>query len=155
MKKYFLPIAYGLLLTTFFSCAEIKPATIGGVENPKVNSLSTAGVDFTFDMRIKNPNNMGVTVFPSSFDATVNGIEIGKVKLDKKVRIKANSDNTSEFHIKSDFTKVSLADIAQVVSMVSSKNATVTLKGYVKIGKWYYKKKFPIEFKKSINLSGK
>lgn len=155
MKEYFQLFALALLSVCFYSCAEIKPATIGGVENPKVNNFSTAGVDFTFDMRINNPNSIGVTVFPSSFDATVNGIEIGQVKLGKKVRIKANSDNTSQFHIKSDFTKVALADIARIMAMASSKSATVTLKGNVKVGKWYYKKKFPIEYKKSINLSGK
>ncbi|TAL59670.1 MAG: hypothetical protein EPN85_08915 [Bacteroidetes bacterium] len=158
MKKCLLPAAFpiaigSLLPAVFISCAEIKPATIGGIENPKVNHLSTAGADFTFDMRIKNPNSMGITVFPSSFDATVNGIDIGKVKLDKRVRIKANSDTTSEFHIKSDFTKVSLADISKIVSMVSSKSAAVSLKGDVKAGKWYYKKRFPFEYKKSISLS--
>lgn len=155
MRNYLFLFLFFISSLCFFSCAEIKPATIGGIENPKVKELSTSGADFTFDMRIKNPNSVGVTVFPSFFDATVNGIAIGKVRLDKKVKIKANSDNTSEFHIKSDFTKVSLADIANVISMVSSKSATVTLKGEVKVGKWYYKKRFPIEFKKSINLSGK
>ena len=153
MKKYFLPVAYGLLLTVFISCAEIKPATIGGVENPKVNNLSTAGADFTFEMRIKNPNNMGVTVFPSSFDANVNGIDVGQVKMDKKVRIKANSDNVSEFHIKSDFSKLGMKDLASVIGLVASKSATVTLKGDVRVGKWYYKKRFPVELKKTVNLS--
>jgi LEA14-like dessication related protein len=81
MKRYLLPIIYSFFLIALVSCAEIKPATIGGIENPKVNQLSTAGVDFTFDMRIKNPNNIGVTVYPASFDATVNGIDIGKIKL--------------------------------------------------------------------------
>lgn len=96
---------------------------------------------------------MGVTVFPTSFDATVNGIDIGKVKLSKRVRIKANSDNTSEFHIKSDFGKLGMKDIASVISMVASKSATVSFKGDVKVGKWYYKKKFPIEMRKTVNLS--
>lgn len=166
MKKFFLPtcptslifivgrrVAYGLLLTVFFSCAEIKPVTMGAVENPQVKMLSMAGVDATFGIKIKNPNNMGVTVFRSSFDATVNGIDVGKVKLNKKVRIKANSDDTPEFHIKGDFSKLGLGDIANVVSMVSSKSATITLKGDVKVGKWYYKRKFPVELRKTINLS--
>ena len=146
-------VAYCLLLTVFFSCAEIQPVTIGGVENPKVKTLSTKGVDFTFCMRIKNPNKMGVTVFPSSFNTTVNGIDIGKIKLDKRVRIKASSDESPEFHIVSDFTKLSIADIANVVSIGVSQRATVTLKGYVRVGKWYYKKRFPVDLSKPINLS--
>lgn len=153
MKKYVVPVLYFLILAGLTSCAELKPVSIGGVENPRVKNLSTAGVDFTFNMKIKNPNTMGVTVYRSGFDATVNGIDVGKVKLDKKVRIKANSEDTPEFHIKGDFTKIGMGDIANVVSMVSSKRATVTLKGEVKVGKWYYKKKFPIELKKTVNLS--
>lgn len=153
MKNYLLLFALFVLSIGLFSCAEIKPVTIGGVESPQVKSLSTAGADFTFNMKIKNPNKMGVTVFPSSFFATVNGIEAGEAKLSKKVRIKANSDNVSEFHIKSDFSKLAMGDIANVISLVSSKNATVTIRGNVKVGKWYYKKKFPVEFKKAINLS--
>jgi LEA14-like dessication related protein len=153
MKNYLLLMMFSFLSVGFFSCAEIKPATIGGIENPKVKTLTTAGADFTFDMKIKNPNNIGVTVFPTSFDATVNGIDIGKIKLDKRVRIKANSDGISEFHVKSDFSKLGMGDIATVISMVASKNATVSLKGDVKVGKWYYKKRFPVEFKKTVNLS--
>jgi LEA14-like dessication related protein len=153
MKRYLLPAIYCLSFTVFISCAEIQPVTIGGIENPQVKTLSMQGADFTFGMKIKNPNKMGVTVFPTSFDATVNGIDIGKVKLDKKVRIKGNSDGISEFHVKSDFTKLGMADIANTLSMVASKRANVNLKGYVKVGKWYYKKKFPVELTKSINLS--
>ena len=142
-----------LLCLCLFSCAEIKPVTIGAVDNVHVKKLSTEGVDFTFTVNVKNPNSVGVNVFPAAFDANVNGIDVGKIKLDKKVRIKANSDGAPEFHIVSDFTKVSMADIAKIVSMVGSKNATVNLKGDVKVGKWYYKKKFPIDLKKSVNLS--
>ncbi len=152
MKKYFLPFAYCLLAIFFISCAEIKPVTIGGVENPQVKSLSTAGADFTFGIKIKNPNKMGVTVFPSSFEAMVNGIPAGDARLSKKVRIKGNSENVSQFHVKADFSKLGMGDIANVISLVSSKNPTVTLKGNVKVGKWYYKKKFPVEFKKMISL---
>lgn len=153
MKNYLLITTYCLLLTVFISCTTIEPVTIGGVENPVVKTLSTQGVDATFGIRIKNPNKMGVTVYKSSFDATLNGMEAGTVKLDKNVRIAGNSDGTPEFHIKSDFSKLGLGNIAGIMAMVTSKTAVVTLKGNIKVGKWYYKKKFPVEFKKMINLS--
>jgi LEA14-like dessication related protein len=153
MKRYFFIIIFFFSVIGLFSCAEIKPTTIGGIENPKVKQLTTAGADFTFDMKIKNPNTMGITIFPSIFDATVNGIDIGKIRLNKRVRIKANSDGISEFHVNSDFSKLGMGDISNVISMVASKNATITLKGDVRVGKWYYKKVFPVEFKKSVSLT--
>lgn len=153
MKNYFFLFGLFLLSIGFFSCAEIKPVTIGGVENPVVKTLSTKAADFTFGMKILNPNSMGIIVYPSTFDATVGGIDIGKIKLTKKVKIKANSNGIPEFHVKSDFSKLGMADVANVIAMVASKSGTVSLKGDVKVGKWYYKKRFPVEFKKTINLS--
>ena len=143
----------GLLFFLFSSCTELQPVTMGGVENPHVNSLSQQGVDAEFGVKVKNPNNFRVTVFPSSFDATVNGVDVGKIKLDKRVRIKANSDESPVFHLKSNFSKLGFGDMANVLPMLSSKRADVTLKGYVRVGKWYYKKKFPVDLKKSIPLS--
>lgn len=152
MKFIFLPVIYFLLSVALFSCKEIQPVTMGGVESPKLHKLSREGIEAEFGMKIKNPNNIGITVFPSEFDATINEISVGKIKLHKKVRIKANSDETETFHIKSDFSKLGFGDMAKVLPVVSSGKATIYLKGEVKAGKWYYKKKFPVELKKNISL---
>ena len=153
MRIYLLSIVYCLLSILLFSCAELQPVTIGGVENPQLKSLSNQGVEFDFGMKIKNPNHVGVTVFPSSFDATINGVNVGKIKLSKRVRIKANSDESPVFHVNSDFSKLGFADLASVLPMIVSKRGDVTLNGNIRVGKWYYKRKFPIDLKKAINLS--
>jgi len=152
MKNIFTIIVCCLLSVGFFSCKELQPVTIGGVENPKLKKLSREGIEADFDMRIKNPNKMKITVFPSEFETTINDISVGKVGLTKKVRIKANSDEKETFHIKSDFSKLGFGDLAKVMPMVSSGRATIYLKGNVRAGKWFYKKKFPIELKKTISL---
>jgi LEA14-like dessication related protein len=131
----------------------MQPVSLSGVEAPKLKSLSKEGIEFDFGMKIRNPNKMSIYVYPSSFDAMVNDIPVGTVHLTKKVKIKANSDNVSEFNIKSDFSKLGLGDIMKVLPIVSSKSAAIYLKGEVKAGKWYYKKKFPVELKKTIPLS--
>ena len=153
MKKLFISSFFFAIVFSFFSCANIQPVTIGGVESPNLKKLSREGIEFDFGMRIKNPNKMGVTIYPSSFEDMVNDISVGKIRLYKKVKIKANSDNVSEFNIKSDFSKLGLGDIAKVLPIVASKNATIYLKGNVKVGKWYYKKKFPVELTKPISFS--
>lgn len=153
MKKFLLLAIYCSLGIAFFSCMEIQPVTIGGVENPKLKKLSREGIEADFDMRIKNPNNMRITVFPSQFEATINDISVGKVKLTKKVRIKANSDEKETFHIKADFSKLGIGDITKVMPIVSSGKASIYLKGNVRAGKWFYKKRFPVDMKKTISLS--
>lgn len=141
-----------LLTLIFTSCATIEPVTLGGVETPRVKKLSMEGIDVDFGMRIKNPNKMSVNVYPSEFNAVINGIDIGKVKLTRKVKIRANEDQVPEFNIKADFSKLSPIDLAKIVALIGSKNATIELKGNVKVGKWYYKKKFPVELKKNVSL---
>lgn len=149
MKKYFLIL---ILSAGFFSCKDFKELSISGIEKPKVNKLSQEGIDAEFGMKIKNPNKMSIVVFPSELEGTVNGISVGKIKLKKKVRIKRNSDEVETFHISSDFSKRGFEDIANVIQIVSSGSAKLTLKGNLKAGKWFYRKKFPVEFTKVINL---
>ncbi len=150
MKNILLSFSIALLLS---SCKEMQPVTIGGVENIKLQTLSTKGIEFDFTMKIKNPNTIAVTVFPSSFYIKVNDIDGGIIKLNKRVRIKANSDGSPTFHIKSDFSKLGLEDIAKVISIVTSQKASINLKGDVRVGKCFYKKRFPIEMTKSFNFS--
>jgi LEA14-like dessication related protein len=104
-------------------------------------------------MKINNPNSVGVSVFPSSFDANVGGINVGKIRLAKRTRIKAKGEHTSTFHIKSDFSKLGITDIANVLPMVLSKRADIFLKGNLRVGKLFYKQKFPVELNKAISLS--
>lgn len=144
---------FAVILVFFISsCAELQPCTITSIDSPKLNKLSREGIDAELSMRIKNPNQIGVVVFPSQFEGSVNGINIGKVNLTKKVRIKATSDEVQSFKIMADFSKLGLSDITKILPVVSSGNITITLKGHIKAGKWYYKKKFPVEFSRTINI---
>jgi hypothetical protein len=83
----------------------------------------------------------------------VGDIDVGYVKLNKRTKIKANGSHTSTFHIKSDFSKLGFSDISKVIPMVSSRSGTLALDGNMKVGKWFYKKKFPITLKKTVSLS--
>jgi LEA14-like dessication related protein len=153
MKNIFLFAAYCLLGCGLFSCAELKPVTIGGIENPVLNKISREGIEAEFSMKIKNPNNKNVTVYPSTFEGMLNDISVGKIQMDKKVKVKANSNEIETFHIKSDFSKQGLADIQKLIPIIASGSARINLKGNVRAGKWYYKRKFPVEFSKIIPLS--
>ena len=149
--KLCIPVLFFALALT--SCAEFQPLTVGDVESPKLKTLSKEGIEGDFGMKIKNPNKMSVTVFPSTFDAMVNDISVGKVKLGKRVRIKGNSDEVSTFHIKSEFSNISLDQLPQMLSIVAGKNVSLYLKGDLRAGKWFFKKKFPVELKKNLSLS--
>lgn len=152
MKIYFHLLVCGFFAILLFSCTDIQPLSITGIDKPQVNQLSTAGIDAELGMKINNPNKMSIVVFPSEFEATVNDISVGKVKLYKKVRIKMKSDKVENFRVKSDFSKLGFNDIGKIIPIVTSGTAKIYLKGNIRAGKWFFKKKFPVEFTKTISL---
>src|SRR5437016_3244613 len=146
MKKYFFFIFCSLL---FISCGDYQDVTFMGIENVNVTSMSQQGVEAEITARIKNPNNTSFTIYKSDLDATINGMNAGKASLSKNVRIKANSEQTYIFNVKSDFSTISLNDLPKLMAMAKSKNAKIGLKGNLKAGKLFIKKSFPVDMTKN------
>lgn len=151
MKKYIFLFFVPLFL---FSCAGYQDVTFMGIENVKVTSMSQQGIEAEITARIKNPNNKSFTIYKSDLDATLNGMNAGKARLSKNVRIKAKSEQTYIFKIKSDFSSLSLSELPKLLAIAKSKNAKVGLKGNLKAGKIFIKKSFPVDMTKSVPLEG-
>jgi LEA14-like dessication related protein len=98
MKKYLL-ITITFFSIAFTSCKSYEPVAFSGIENVNVTSLSQNGVEAIVTARIKNPNKVGFTIYRSEMDISVAGIDAGKVQLDKRVRIKAKSEESYTFQI--------------------------------------------------------
>lgn len=149
MKFSFLAALIALILCT--SCGSVRELELTGVKGFTVNEISTAGINGDMLLSIKNPNNMAVTVFPSTFSVTYSGVPLGMAKLAKKVRIKKNSEETYSFNIKSDFSKVNIADIMKILQGASFRSE-VGVKGDLKAGKLFYRRKIPVDVKEKISL---
>jgi LEA14-like dessication related protein len=142
------------VLIFFVSCGNYQDVTFMGIENVKVTSMSQQGIEAEISARIKNPNNKSFTIYKSELDATLNGMNAGKARLAKNVRIKANSEQTYIFKIKSDFSSLSIAELPKLLSIAKSKNAKIGLKGNLKAGKLFIKKNFPVDMTKNVPLEG-
>ena len=152
MKKYICLLLIPFLLLT--SCGEYQDVTFMGIESVNVTSMSQKGIEADIVARIKNPNNTSFTIYKSDLDATLNDMNAGKASLSKNVRIKANSEQTYTFKVKSDFSSLSLAELPKLLAMAKSKNAKVGLKGNLKAGKLFIKKSFPVDISKNVPLDG-
>lgn len=152
MKKYFLVLIAVLLL--FPSCGDFKDVTFKGVEGVKVVKMSQQGIELELSARIHNPNKVAFHIYPSDMDATLNGTNAGKARLINNIRIKANSEETYVFKIKSDFSSLTLMELPKLMSLVTAKNVKVGLKGDLKVGKLLLKRKYPVDLIRSIPLSG-
>ena len=133
------------------SCKNLKELECTGVKGFKVNNISTEGIDGDIQLSIKNPNKVGFSIYKSTFDIRYSGVYLGKAKLRKKVHIKANREEIYSFNIKNDFKDVNLVDIMKVLGGASFKNQ-IEVKGDLKVGKIYIKRKIPVDLKEKLSL---
>jgi LEA14-like dessication related protein len=150
MKKFVQACTAVLILCLFSSC-RMKQLEVTGVKGFQVNKIGMDGIDADLLLGLKNPNNYGFSVFKSEFDVSYSGVHIGKAKLQKKVRIKANADETYKFKLASDFKDVNLMDVVKLLNGASFKNL-IEIRGDLKAGKFLFRKKLPVDLKEKINL---
>lgn len=140
------------LLFCFFGCKELKELQYTGVKGFKVKKISTAGIDADILLGIKNPNAYGFSIYKSEFDVSYSGIYLGKAKLTKRVHISGNAEETYSFNLKSDFKNVNLTDVMTLLAG-STKKGMIEIKGNLKAGKFYLKKRFPVDVKERVGLN--
>jgi LEA14-like dessication related protein len=150
--KLFIYTWFVLVLIFLSSCGDFQQVTFSGVEKVSVTKLSQEGVDAEITAKIKNPNNTAFTIYKSDMDVTIGGVKAGKAHLANNVRIKRNSEESYTFHVKSDFTDLSMMDIPKIISMAMSKNVKVGLKGNLNVGKLFVKRIFPVDITQSVPL---
>jgi len=152
MKKFFLiPIFFTLFI--FSSCGDFQDVSFEGIENVKVNKLSQQGLDVDITAKIKNPNKVAFTIYKSDLDATFSNMNVGKATLTNNVKIKANTTQAYTFNIKSDFSKLSMAELPNLLSIATSRSIKVGLKGNLRVGKMFVKKNYPVDMTKSVPLN--
>ena len=108
---------------------------------------------YVIKAKIKNPNTTSFTIYKSDLNVSINGLDAGMAHLTDNVKINGSSEETYIFKVKSDFSKLSLTDLPQLISIATSKNVRVGLKGDLHVGKFFYKKTVPVEFNESVPLS--
>ena len=141
------------VLTGFFSCRAPEMITVSKVENAKLLKCDQTGIEMEVSLRIKNPNRIGFNIYRSSnLDAELNGMSIGKLKINKRIHIGANSDDAHTFIISSDLSRMTLADIPKILVISKMKNANLNIKGELKVGKFFYKKTFQVDRTEKISF---
>ncbi len=151
MRKFcILFCAFGFLL--FNSCKEFKEVQVTGVKSFRLTKVSANGIEGEVILGIKNPNDYGFSIYPSEFDITYSGMKMGKARLYKKVHIEGNSEKAYVFKLKTDLKELNLIE---VMGMVSGGNiGKIEVKGTLKAGKFYLKKRVPVDFSEKIGLGG-
>lgn|SRR5574343_287632 len=139
-----------LLLGIISSCNDFKEAEVTGVKGFKIKKMNTEGIDADVILGVKNPNSIGFSIYPSEFDITFSGVNLGKAKLKKRVHIDANCEKPYVFELKSTFKDINLLDLTKLLS--GSKLGQMEVKGELKAGKFWLKKSFPVNHTEKIGF---
>ena len=115
-----------------------KELSVDSIHDFKLTKVDGKSLEGQLDVSITNPNKQGFTIYKSKATVYVAGAKLGEAKIKKKVKIKANSKMDNTFVLQGDFKELNIGTLA---NMAMGK-PMVEIKGYLKAGKWFYKKKF-------------
>jgi len=146
MKKLLL-----LFISVFVmvSCKDFKEITVSKIDNFQVKKLTQEGIEAEVKVTINNPNAIGFSVFRSKCDVYYGGVYLGKAKLSKRVKIGANSNSEHLFKLKGKFKDMSFDLMG---TLLSGRIQNLELKGHLNAGKFFYRKKFPIDRKEKLGM---
>ena len=150
MTRFLSLFAFFCSLLLVSSCKELQEVQITGVESFYVNKINIEGIEGEVKLKIKNPNTVGFSIYPSEFDVSYSGIRLGKARLHKRVHINANTESTYVFKIKSNFEHINLMDLTQLLN--SANHGLIELNGDLKAGKFFVKKRIPINYKQKVDM---
>lgn len=152
IRNFLKTILMLVLILPLASCKEFKEVEVIGVENFKIKKVSLEGIEADIQLKIKNPNAFGFSIYPSEFDIIFSSLNLGKAKLKKRVHIDANCEKGYVFELNSSFKGMNLMDLTKIVS--GSNLGSLQVKGNLKVGKMWVKKKFLIDYNTgNYNLS--
>ncbi len=153
MKKFrFLIFISAFLL--FNSCKEFKEVQVTGVKSFRLTKVGQDGIEGEVIFGIKNPNDNGFSIYPSEFDITYSGMKMGKARLYKRVHINGHSEKPYVFKLKTDLKDLNLMDVMGLMGGGGGKLGNIQVKGTLKAGKFYIKKRIPVDFSEKIGLGG-
>lgn len=150
MNKFCL-ILISAFVFLFNSCKEFQEVKVTGVKSFRLTKVGSEGIEGEVIIGIKNPNDYGFSIYPSEFDITYSGIKMGKARLYKRVHIDGNSEKPYVFKLKTSLKDMNLMDI---MGLVGGKLGKIEVKGTLKAGKFYLKKRIPVDFSEKIGLGG-
>jgi LEA14-like dessication related protein len=149
MLKYIFILGFCVLLV---NCNNIKEIQCTGIKGFKINKIGMDGIDGDLILSLKNPNPYAFSIYKSEFDVTYSGIYLGKARLNKNVRIHRNAEENYSFNLKKEFKDVSLVDVMKLLNGASFKNS-IEIKGELKAGRFFLKKKIPVDVKEKLGLN--
>jgi LEA14-like dessication related protein len=154
-KQLFSTISFGFILLLLLSssgCTQFKEVQLSQIGGVKIIKITDKGIEMELGMKINNPNNYAFSIYRSSFDIKLAGVDMGTAVLSKKEKVAANSDEMHNFHITTTFNKLLEGGLGGIFALFGKKNTEVEINGNLKVGKFLIRKSIPIARKQKVGL---
>lgn len=139
-----------LLSLSFLSCRDFKEITVTDVDSFYLNKITTENIEAEIKLKINNPNSIRFSIYPSEFDVTFSGMRLGKAKLNKRVRLDGKSEKVYTFKLNSKISDLNPLDALRLLNL--EKLGNIEVKGDLKVGKFYLKKKLPVNYTDKVKI---
>ncbi|MBC7696462.1 MAG: LEA type 2 family protein [Burkholderiales bacterium] len=140
-----------IIISSFlFSCKEFQEIQVTNIDGFNLTALTLENLEAQIQVKIKNPNSKGFNIYPSEFEVVFGGMRLGRAKLNRKVRIHANSEEVYSFKLNSNLSEINPMDALNLLNMGSQAN--IVVKGDLKVGKFYFKKKLPVNYMDKVKF---
>jgi len=141
-----------IILASVFllSCKEFKEITVTNVDSFYMNKITTEQIEAEINVKINNPNNMGFSIYPSEFEVIFSGIRLGKARLNKRVHIDGKTEKVYTFKLHSKIADMNPLDALRLLNLDNL--GKIEVKGELKAGKFWLKKKFPVNYTDKVKL---
>lgn len=146
MKRF---VSIFALIFLISSCTFHEPEMRGG-EKFNLEKIDGKTVKFTAEAKVFNGNWFGVKVKPSLLDLYIDDKLVGKVHLDKKVKMKGKK----ETHLIVPFTaELEKNALMTGIALAAKGDVKVRLKGKIKGGVFIFTKKLDFDETRTVNTS--
>jgi LEA14-like dessication related protein len=132
----------------FLTACKVQPVVPNKVTDVKFGKIDILRGTVTMDMglQIDNPNNFAITLHGLELDVKVAGVSLGTVTVEDKVKIAKDTQQVYRVNVNAKLVDV-IHGIPTLMAAISSKSALVEVTGFIQVGAFGLKKKFPVNIK--------
>lgn len=143
MLKRISPLLLLVFLCLFATSCALHPISVTGLQDVKMDKLDAKGVQMTAGLKVKNENLLGFGIYGSKLDVKMNGVSLGTVKLDKKIKVRGKSDTVHPVKMSASFQDL-FSSLPALMQMAQKQSGNVEINGYIKVGIFLFRKKIPV-----------
>ena len=130
-----------LIVVAFFTSCKVGAPDFRGSEGFKLDSVEGREIYASVTAKIFNPNWFAIKLKKSAVDVYVEEQYMGKIMLDKKLKIKAKRESELKVPLHAHLEEGAMISILRYST---KENVNLRVEGKIKAGVWFFSKKIKV-----------